>query len=79
MISQSELQNHIIEPHNFKTVKCEHRYLDSSNTNFLKQVNRGRKGSDRFGSIDAFESKVDTLEELDCTHKELIGELEMMT
>ena len=65
LISQSELQNHSKGPHNFKTVKCEHRDLDSSNTNFLKQVNRGRKGSNRFGSIDEFESRVDTLEELD--------------
>ena len=28
-------------------------------------MNRGRKGSSRFGSIEEFESKVDTLEELD--------------
>ena len=64
LISQSELQNHKKAPHNFETVKCVNRDLDSSNKDFLKQVNKGRKGSDRFGSIEEFERKVDVTEDL---------------
>ena len=62
LISQSELQNHKKAPHNFETVKCVNRDLDSKD--FPKQVNKGRKGSDRFGSIEEFERKVDLTEDL---------------
>ena len=64
LVTQTELQNHSLTPHNLENIKCEKRELESSNVNYLKQVNKGRKDGNRYGSIEEFENEFDTKEDL---------------
>ena len=68
-IPQSELKHHKQSLHNFESVNCLARDLESSDISFLKQINRGRQTNEKFVSVDDFKNKVDITEELNWERK----------